>query len=348
MATLTSTALTYADWAKRVEDDGRIAIVVELLSQTNEIMDDMLVLEANGPTSHKTTVRTGIPQATWRLLNYGVPNAKSTTAQIVDSIGNMESYSVIDKDIADLNGNTAEFRLSEDQSFLEGMSQQMAQTVFYGNSAVNAERFMGFSPRYNTVSTANAQTAYNVIDAGGTGSTNTSVWLTVWGPNTMHGIFPKGKTGGLLHKDMGEWPVQDANGNTYQAYRTHFKWELGMTVRDWRYAVRICNIDVTLLSGGSAANLINALIRAVHRIPTMPSMASTEQSTDAPGGGQMSMGRAAIYCNRTIRTYLDIQALNKTNVLLRFEEWDGKPITTFRGIPIRTVDQLVSTEARVV
>jgi hypothetical protein len=348
MATLTSTALTYADWAKRVEDDGRIAVVVELLSQTNEIMDDMLVLEANGPTSHKTTVRTGIPQATWRLLNYGVPNAKSTTAQIVDAIGNMESYSVIDKDIADLNGNTAEFRLSEDQSFMEGMSQQMASTVFYGNTTVNPERFMGLSPRYNTVTTTNAQTANNVIDAGGTGSTNTSIWLVVWGPNTMHGIFPKGKISGLQHKDMGEWPVADANGNTYQAYRTHFKWELGMTVRDWRYAVRICNIDVTLLSGGSAANLINALIRAVHRVPTMPSSVSTEQRTDAPGGGQMSMGRAALYCNRTIRTYLDIQALNKTNLLLRFEEWDGKPITTFRGIPIRTVDQLVSTEARVV
>jgi hypothetical protein len=348
MATLPSTALTYADWAKRVEDDGRIATVVELLSQTNEIMDDMLVLEANGATSHKTTVRTGIPQATWRLLNYGVPNAKSTTAQIVDAIGNMESYSVIDKDIADLNGNTAEFRLSEDQPFMEGMSQQMAQTVFYGNTTVNPERFMGISPRYNTVSTTNAQTANNVIDCGGTGSTNTSMWLVVWGPNTMHGIFPKGKISGLQHKDMGEWPVSDANGNTYQAYRTHFKWELGMTVRDWRYAVRLCNIDVTLLSGGSAANLINALIRAVHRIPTMPSSASTEQRTDAPGGGQVSMGRCAIYCNRTIRTYLDIQALNKTNVLLRFEEWDGKPITTFRGIPIRTVDQLVSTEARVV
>lgn len=348
MATLSSTALTYADWAKRVDDEGRIATVVELLSQTNEIMDDMLVIEANGATSHKTTVRTGIPQATWRLLNYGVPNAKSTTAQIVDSLGNMESYSVIDKDIADLNGNTAEFRLSEDQPFMEGMSQQMAQTVFYGNTTVNPERFMGISPRYNTVSTTNAQTANNVIDAGGTGSTNTSIWLMVWGPNTMHGIFPKGKISGLQHKDMGEWPVQDANGNTYQAYRTHFKWELGMCVRDWRYAVRICNIDVTLLSGGSAANLINALIRAVHRIPTMPSSVSTEQRTDAPGGGQMSMGRAAIYCNRTIRTYLDIQAVNKTNLLLRFEEWDGKPITTFRGIPIRTVDQLVSTEARVV
>lgn len=348
MATLSATALTYADWAARMDDDGKTAIIIELLSQTNEIMYDMLVIESNGPTSHKTTIRTGLPQATWRLLNYGVPNAKSTTAQIVDTIGNMEVYSVIDKDIADLNGNTAEFRLSEDQSFLEGMSQQMAQTLVYGNTSVNPERFMGLSPRYSTVSTANAQTANNVIDGGGTGSTNTSIWLVVWGPNSIHGIFPKGKISGLQQRDMGEWPVHDVNGNTYQAYRTHFKWELGLTVRDWRYIVRIANIDVTLLSGGSAANLINALTRAVHRIPTMPKSVSTEQRTDAPGGGQMSMGRAAIYCNRIVRTYLDIQAQNKTNVLLRLDEWDGMPVTTFRGVPIRTVDQIVSNEARVV
>ena len=89
MATLSTTALTYADWAKRMGDDYRIAAIIELLSQTNEILDDMLVVEGNLPTGHKTTVRTGLPQATWRLLNQGVPNAKSTTAQIVDTCGNL-------------------------------------------------------------------------------------------------------------------------------------------------------------------------------------------------------------------------------------------------------------------
>src|SRR6266446_3907404 len=151
MAILGSTALTYADWAKRLEDDYKIATIVELLSQTNEILLDMLVVEGNLPTGHKTTVRTGLPTATWRLLNYGVPNAKSTTAQIIDTCGNLETYSVIDKDIADLNGNTADFRLSEVRAFLEGMSQQVAATLIYGNQAVNPERFTGFAPRYSTV-----------------------------------------------------------------------------------------------------------------------------------------------------------------------------------------------------
>src|SRR6266550_8670469 len=158
MAILGSTALTYADWAKRLDDDYKTATIVELLSQTNEIMDDMLLVEGNLPTGHKTTVRTGLPAATWRLLNYGVPQGKSTTAQIIDTVGNLETYSVIDKDIADLNGNTAEFRLSEVRAFLEGMTQQVASTLIYGNTAVNPERFMGLAPRYNSVSTSTAQT----------------------------------------------------------------------------------------------------------------------------------------------------------------------------------------------
>ena len=348
MAILGGTALTYADWAKRVDDDGKVATIINLLSQTNEILDDMLVVEGNLPTGHKTTIRTGLPSATWRLLNYGVVKTKSTTAQITDNCGMLECYSEIDKDLADLNGNTAEFRLSEDMAFLEGMNQQMAQSLIYGNVAVNPERFMGLAPRYNTVTLATAQTAANVIDAGGVGSTNTSIWIVCWGPNAIHGIFPKGKISGLQHRDLGEWPLTDVNGNLYQGYRTHFKWDIGLTVRDWRYAVRVANIDVTLLSGGSAANLINALIRGVHRFPTTPVSVSTEQKSDAPDGGMMQMGRMAIYCNRTIRTYLDIQAVNKTNVLLRLEEWQGKAITTFRGIPVRTVDAVLSTEARLV
>lgn len=347
MATLGATALTYADWAKRVDDNYRIASIIELLSQTNEILEDLLVMEGNLPTGHKTTVRTGLPQATWRLLNQGVPNAKSTTAQIIDTVGNLETYAVIDKDIADLNGNTPEFRLSEVKAFLEGMSQQVSTTLFYGNQGVNPERFTGFSPRYSTVTASAAATAANVLDAGGTGSTNTSLWVVTWGTDTTHGIFPKGKITGLQHRDMGEWPVADAAGNTYQAYRDHFKWEIGLCVRDWRYNARVANIDVSLLTGVSAANLINLVVRALYRLPTAPVGATGIQTSDTPSITG-NMGRVVIYCNRIIRTYFDLQAMNKTNVLLRIEEFHGKSVTTFRGVPIRTCDALLNNEARVV
>jgi hypothetical protein len=146
---------------------------------------------------------------------------------------------------------------------------------------------------------------------------------------------------------MGEWPVTDSVGNTYQAYREHFKWEIGFAQRDWRYMARIANVDVTQLTGVSAANLINLLVRALYRLPTAPVSATTVQTSDTPAI-RADMGRTVIYCNRIIRTYLDLQAMNKTNVLLRIEEFNGKPITTFRGIPIRTVDAVLSNEAQVV
>jgi hypothetical protein len=347
MATIGATALTYADWAKRLDDNYRVAVIIELLSQTNEILDDMIVMEGNLPTGHKTTVRTGLPQATWRLMNQGVPNAKSTTAQIVDTVGNLETYAVIDKDIADLNGNTGEFRLSEVKAFLEGMSQQVASTLIYGNQFINPERFTGFAPRYSTATLANSATAANVLDGGGTVGTNTSLWGVVWGSDTTHATFPKGKITGLQHRDMGEWPVLDAANNTYQAYRDHFKWEVGLVVRDWRYNFRIANIDIAQLTGVSAANLINLIVRGLYRLPTAPVSATTVQTSDAPEV-RANMGRTVLYGNRIIRTYLDLQAMNKTNVLLRIEEFDGKPITTFRGIPIRTCDAILSNEARVV
>ena len=232
-------------------------------------------------------------------------------------------------------------------AFLEGMSQQMATTLIYGNQFTNPERFTGFAPRYSTKTTATARTANNVLDGGGTGSTNTSIWIVTWGANTVHGIFPKGKMTGLQSRDMGEWPVQDSSGNTYQAYREHFKWEMGLAVRDWRYVARIANIDVTQLTGVSAANLINLIVRAIQRLPTslLPQV-RCRPLTHLPS--RADMGRTVIYCNRTIRTYLELQAMNKTNVLLRLEEFDGKTVTTFRGIPLRTVDAIANNESQVV
>jgi hypothetical protein len=226
------------------------------------------------------------------------------------------------------------------------MSQQVAQTLIYGNQFVNPERFTGLAPRYSTVTTANSQTANNVLNGGGVANANTSIWIHVWGEDTAHATFPKGKITGLQHRDMGEWPVLDTSSNTYQAYRDHFKWEIGYVLRDWRYVVRIANIDITLLTGVSAANLINLLVRGLYKMPTQPVSAGTVQSSDTPEV-RANMGRTIIYCNRVIRTYLDLQAMNKTNVLLRIEEFDGKPITTFRGIPVRTCDAIVNNEQNV-
>lgn len=344
---LSPSQLTLADWTKRQNPNGTQADIVNLLSQNNEILQDMQWIEGNLPTGHKTTLRTSLPAATWRLLNYGVQPSKSTTAQITDTCGMLEAYAQVDKKLADLNGNTGAFRLSEDKAFLEGMNQTFAKTLFYGDQNVNPQQITGFAPRYNAI--ANATQAGNIIDMGGTGSTNASMWIITWGTDTVHGIFPKGMIAGLKQEDVTTpAPLSDGNGGLYQGYRTHYQWDCGLTVRDWRYVVRLANIDVTLLGGGSSCDLIKGLIRGLRRLPTAPSGASPIQMIGQGGEPSMVPGQTVIYCNRTISTWLDIQASYRTNMFLKMDEFAGKPVLTFRGIPIRNVDQLLDTESRIV
>ena len=326
--------LTLMDWAKRIDPEGEIDLIAELLNQTNEILDDMLWKEGNLPTGHRVTMRTGLPTVAWRLLNNGITPSKSTTAQIDEQCGMLEAWSEVDKDLAELNGNTNEFRLSEAMAFIEAMDEQMAQTLFYGNANVTPESFTGFSVRFGAIS--GAGNAQNVIDAGGTGSVNASIYLVVWGENSVHGIFPKGSKAGLLHEDLGEETVEvtaGVAGSRMRAYRDRWQWKAGIAMRDWRYVVRIANIDTTNLVGiTNGANLFTLMIKAIHRIPNIKS------------------GKAAFYMNRTCFEYLDIQARNavQTGGQLKYEVVDGEPQHSFRGIPVRKVDQLLVSEARVV
>jgi len=295
MAVKSTTALTLADWGKRKDPDGKIAVITELLSQTNVILQDMPFVEGNLPTGHRTTVRSGLPQATWRLLNYGVQPSKSTTVQITDACGMLETYSQVDKSLADLNGNTNEFRMSEDRAFLEAMNQSMASTIFYGDTSVSPSQFMGLSSRYSSLSAGNAQ---NIIDAGGTGTDNSSIWLVVWGENTVHGIFPKGQKAGLQTQDLGEQTLFDASGGMYQGYRSHYKWDNGLSLRDWRYVVRIANVDISDLDATTPIDIVKLMIKALHRIPNR------------------GMGKPVFYMNRTLAEYLDIQSLSKASLAL--------------------------------
>lgn len=330
MATLASNALTLADWAKRLDPDGKTPSIVELLGQNNEILQDMQFIEGNLPTGHRTTVRTGLPTVAWRLLNQGVQPSKSTTAQVDEACGMLEAWSEVDKDLAMLNGNTSAFRLSEAQAFIEAMNQEMAQTLFYGNSGLAPEEFTGLSIRYSDSSAANGQ---NIIKAGGAGSDNTSVWLICWGQQTVHGIFPKGSKAGLMHEDLGEVTVETSAGiagTRLRAYQDHWQWKTGLALKDWRYAVRICNIDVSnLVAKSSAADLIENMIKAIHRIPAL------------------GMGKCAFYMNRTVKQMLDIQRRDdvQSGGSLVYNDVDGKLIPSFRGIPIRTCDAILETEA---
>ena len=321
------TAVTLQDMAKRLDANGKVDKIVEMMTQTNEILDDMLWIEGNLPTGHKTTVRNGLPTPTWRLLNYGVPNSKSETTQVTDTCGMLEDYAEVDKMLADLNGNTAEFRISEDHAHLEGMNQVFVQSLIYGDTSTNPERFVGLAPRYNSLA---APSGANILNAGG--STNlTSIYLICWGDLTAHGIFPKGSKAGFQHQDLGEQTLFDAAGGKFQGYRTHYKWDCGFTLRDWRYGVRICNIDTAALTknASAGADLIDLMTQAIELLPNQ------------------NMGKPVFYVNQKIRSFLRRQIMNKANYQITQEQVAGKKVTLFDQIPVRRVDQILNTEPAV-
>lgn len=333
MAALSVTNPTLLDLAKASDPDGKIASIVEILNETNEILEDMTWIEGNLITGHRTTVRTGLPAPTWRKMYGGVQPSKGTTAQITDNTGMLEAYAEVDKALADLNGNTAAWRLSEDRAHIEGINQEIADTLFYGNEGTEPEAFTGLAPRYNSTTAGNGE---NIILGGSAGgqTDNMSIWLVVWGPNTVHGIVPKGSTAGLQMEDKGQVTIENVDGafGRMEGYRTHYRFDAGLTVRDWRYVVRIPNIDRSLLTNTltTGADISDLMVQAIEMIPNL------------------GAGRPVFYVPRAIRSMLRRQQINAIkNSTLTMEQLSGKKVLAFDGIPVRRVDALSADEARV-
>lgn len=333
------------DLLDRQDKNGNLIDIKEVLDLTNEMIPDATWVECNNKFSHKTTVRSGLPTVAWRMLNYGVQPSKSQVKSVFDTCGMLEAFAVVDKKLAEMNGMKESWRASEEHPFIESMSREFQRTLLYGDTSKNPERFLGLTPRYSTLNTKKAANAVNVIDAGGTGDDLTSIWLIGWGPDTAHCIYPEGSPAGLQKVDIGEEAAYDETGGEYRVLKTHFSWDVGFTLRDWRYVVRIANISKSMLlsqppinNGDSVTvggkevpghNLYELLVKAVVQVPSL------------------SGARFAFYCNRTVETYLRLQRTNIHNVQLTQEEVGGRTVTKFDGIPFRRVDALEFGEAQV-
>jgi len=329
---------------------GKQRRIAELMSQYNGILQDMPYFEASEMTGHEFAYRTSIPMGAWRQINAGTPYGKSTTGKARVGLGQQARWSQVDRTLAERSGDVQRFRYNEDVAFLEGMSQTFAATLMYGNSASTPAEFNGFSSFYNTSNTANALNASNVIDGGGVGSSNASIWLLCWGEMTIKGLFPRGSQAGLKQEDRGDSvPAYDALGNPFMAYTTYFEQTAGMVPEDWRYGVRVANVDVTAagLAGPSGLDLFATFAQMLLYPPTLSAEASGVTETDAPDEPAPGI-RPAMYVNRTVRHWMDVQGMRDRNVLLSLTDSAGRVVDVIRGIPVRVVDQLLTTEAQVV
>ena len=337
MVVSATTHPTLLDYTKRQDPDKSIATIVETLAQTNEVLEDMVHLEGNLETGHRTTIRSGLPAPTWRKLYGGVQPTKSETVQVTDTIGMMEAYAEVDKQLADLNGNTAAFRMSEDMAHLEGMNQEFTRTLFYGDEGTDVEEFTGFRARFDDSTADNGTNVLKGSDYGGAGlgtNDNASLWLVVWGPNTCHGIYSKGSQMGLSKEDKGQVTIENVSGTSaggrMEAYRTHYKWCCGLSVRDWRYVVRMQFKQSDITGTSYPVDLVEMMSDACELVPSL------------------SMGRASFYCNRSAKQYLRRLFVDKVkSSTLGMDEIGGRSTLIFDGIPIRKVDALIETESAV-
>lgn len=340
---------TVLDIASRQVDGEQASFIAEYLSQAVCLMDDLPMSEANEITGHQFVYRTSIPGGTWAQYNQGTPYSKSTTAKSRVSTGTLKAYSQVDALLARDSGSPEKFRTGEDVAFLEGMGQTLEQTAWYGNTATTPAEFMGMSNFWNTVSTSKAQNAANVIDGGGTGNSNASFWLFGFGERSLFGIYPRGSKAGLHMDDKGDVvPAYDSVGNPYNAYTTYFEARMGIVPIDWRYTVRICNLDTTAagLQGSSGPDLWALMTKAALIPPGMTKQTSGITKTDAPTDA-VPTNRFVWMCNRTVRHYLDLQAMRNRNVLVGLNDAPGQVQMNWRGIPIKISDQLLNSESRV-
>ena len=331
MATLTAYNPTLLDVTKRLAPDGAIDTIAEMLSEPEELMGYLTFQEGNLTTGNRTTVRTGLPAPTWRKMYGFVQPTKSTTAQITDTCGMLEAYAEVDKALADLNGNTAQFRLSEDRAFVQGMSIEFMDSFFYANEATAPEEITGMHWRFNSTT---AENGAQLIAGDGT-SACTSIWLIVFSPLSVFGIYPKGSKAGLQMTDKGQVTIETigdgstASSGRMEAYRTHYRWDVGLCVRDWRQVSRMYNIQTGSLTKNAASgtDLIDGMTRMIEAVQNV------------------NIGRPVFVCNRKIKSFLRRQIANKVAAsTLTMEQVAGKHVMTFDGIPVVRCDSISNDE----
>lgn len=337
MAALNANYPTLLDFAKRSDAKGNVQDVVEILSTMSPVAKAGYVETCNDGSRHLTTMRTSIPSPTWVQYYDRITPTKSTTRQVTDTTGRMENMSSIDARVVEKQKDAKKYRLQEAMGIIEGFAQELESTFFYGNTGSSPLEFLGLAPRMSSLSAENGR---QIIDAGGTGSDNTSMYIATWGPRTGHLLVPEGKASGVTREDKGKQRDGNASGVIYY-YEEMFAQECGFAMVDWRYFARVANIDVSNLTTASAADLVDLLITAYYRLP------SRRATTGFTTSGEPVKITPVIYVNATIKEFLDKQMLRQANGYLTRMEFMGEEVSSFRGFPILETDGILNTELRV-
>ena len=349
---------TLIDAAKRVDPDGTYAKIAEVLQQSNPILDDMPFFPSNAPRGNRVTFRTGLPTVQWSALNKGIQPSKSQVSSHEDTIGTLEGRSEVDRRHKGLSmspANYAAFRYDEDQTFLESMSQEMAKILIAGDETTQPAAFTGFLPRLSNSADAlygksvtKALSSTHAVDTASQPVYYESILIVDWGERYCHGIYPYNTPAGLSKEDHPNEKVVDSAGGVYYADVSTFNWSMGLTIKNPKHIHAIRNIVRKTHTYGSPADTYNGLDSLesdqarpldgtnIKAFPDVIGLMIKAMNNMDP----CTNGQRVIYCSKSMLTALEFLARNTHNMMLQFSEWDGKPVTTFRGYPIKGVDYL--------
>lgn len=331
-ATKGDTNITLADYVGRFE--GPETDVMNVMAESNIMLEDMPFQESNLETGNKTLQVTAIPTPSQRRINAGVEITKANRRPVVDTLTMLEARSSIDVKLVDDKEHGARMRKEEEDLHVEGFQSKVQTLLLYGDAQQNPDEFDGFLTRYNTFGGAKGTYGHNTINAGGTRKDQqTSAILVGWSDKRVTGLYPKGSKMGVQIKDRGVQRVTDAEGKVYDAYETVIDWSLGLAVKDPNYVAVIRNIDVTQLKSGTMTDdekkeLIFKMLDAANKIPK---------------AGNPNM---VWYVSETMYDFLTrcVNDIKIVNIQMpEFKEGKYNPLA-IGGIPVKKVEAILETE----
>ena len=324
MATLdTLTKNTLLDLATETGPDGELMRMAMILAETNEILLDAPWFQANAATYHQILQSLSLPTGNWRMINRGVALEAAHGVKVNEELGMLESFCRTDKKLVDIAPDPMGFRNNKGIQTIEGMNQTFAEALIYGNNVAAPEEITGLAPRLN-------DTDLTLVTSAGSTATSgdlTSVYIVQWGEGKVYLVYPRdAETLGVSHQDNGELTLDDPIDSTkkYRGYEDHYRLDVGLVVEDPRCIARICDIETT---GATNILTVALLTAALNKMPQR-------------GNGSV------IYANPTIFNQLDVLSYAKTSPITYGGDGDvfGRPVTRFRGLPVRLVDQILDTE----
>jgi len=335
--------------AAKMTHNQQIIDVAEVLNETNDVLQDAIVMQANDITSHVISRRTALPGSQWVKVGNGWNATVGTLNQVREEIGIMKARYACPQDVMDLQPNPAKYRMQQERAYIESMGQELSNTLFgnYDSSgdldpAVNPpEEFAGFQRRYSTLSTAAeigtgaADASYVLNNGNDSGVDNTSIYFVQWGPSRVYLTHPRNTgAGGLKKEDKGLNLVSGDNSvastsatgnnptNQLWSYLTEFDWKVGLAIEDTRSVKRLANIDSV---HGSTNTLDDDKVIQIRN--------------NFKGNDTIYM-----YCNEQTYTQLQILAKDKSNVYWGENNPFGKPQLYFLDMPVRRCDAISNNE----